>query len=403
MKYIRYLIFTIKSAFFDFSRSKGRTFLTSLGILIGVMAVVLLMALGLGLKRYIEQQFESLGSNLMYVMPGSKATITRGGGIVGGIKFDDKDVKTIQKVRSIAHIAPGYAKAGAIIEANGKTEITEIVGSTEEIVPMFNLEVEYGRLMEKKDVLKGGKVIMISKTLAEKLFSSAEESVGKNVTMEKQNFKIIGILESKGGGGLGGEGVDNHVYIPLKATYPFNPDKQFYAIYFKAQNNEAIPQIKADVQKLLERRYDKNDFSVMEQKEIMETVSSIFDIINLVLVAIAAISLVVGGIGIMNIMYVTVTERIKEIGIRRALGAKKNDILAQFLTESVILSLLGGILGLTVSYVIVFFLQGLFPAYIDVQSVVLALGVSSAIGIIFGVFPAKKAADLTPMDAIRYE
>ncbi|PIS15997.1 hypothetical protein COT62_00690 [Candidatus Roizmanbacteria bacterium CG09_land_8_20_14_0_10_41_9] len=403
MKYIRYLVFTIKSAFFDFSRSKGRTFLTSLGILIGVMAVVLLMVLGLGLKRYIEQQFESLGSNLMYVMPGSKATITRGGGIVGGIKFDDKDVRTIEKVKSITYIAPGYAKAGSTVEANGKTEIVEIVGSSEQIVPMFNLEVEYGRLMEKKDVQKGGKVIMLSTTVVEKLFDSAEESVGKNVTMENQNFKIIGVIKSKGGGGLGGGGLDDHAYIPFKATYSFNPDKKFYAIYFKAENKDAIPQIKEDVQRLLERRYDKDDFSVLEQKEIMETISSIFSIINTVLVAIAAISLVVGGIGIMNIMYVTVTERIREIGIRRALGAKKSDILAQFLTESVILSLIGGILGLTVSYVIVFFLQSLFPAYIDAQSIILALGVSSAIGIIFGVFPAKKAADLTPMDAIRYE
>lgn len=399
MKYIRYLIFTVKSAFFDFSRSKGRTFLTSLGILIGVMAVVLLMALGLGLKRYIEQQFESLGANLLYVMPGNKNTITRGGGFVGGIKFDEKDVNTIKKVKGITFIAPGFAKAGATIEANGKTEIAEIVGSSEQVVQIFNLEIEYGRLIEKKDIQKGAKVVLLSKTLVEKLFDSAEESVGKNITMENQNFKIIGIIKSKGGGG----GLDDHVYIPYKATYSFNTDKKFHAIYFKAENKEAIPQIKEEVQRLLERRYDKDDFSVLEQKEIMDTISSIFSIINMVLVAIAAISLVVGGIGIMNIMYVTVTERIREIGIRRALGAKKNDILAQFLTESVILSLLGGILGLAVSYVIVFSLQSLFPAYIDAQSVALALGVSSAIGIIFGVFPAKKAADLTPMDAIRYE
>lgn len=403
MKYIRYLVFTVKSAFFDFSRSKGRTFLTSLGILIGVMAVVLLMALGLGLKRYIEQQFESLGANLLYVMPGNKNTITRGGGIVGGIKFDEKDVKTIRRVKTITNVAPMFAKPGSTIEVGGKTEVVEIIATTEEVVPILNLEIEYGRLLEKKDIQKGAKVILLSKTLVEKLFSSAQESVGKNVTMEKQNFKIIGIIKSKGGGGLGGAGLDDHVYIPYKAAYSFNSDKKFYAIYFKVSDKETIPQTKNDVQVSLEKRYNKDDFSVLEQKEIMETISSIFSIINMVLVAIAAISLVVGGIGIMNIMYVTVTERIKEIGIRRALGAKKNDILAQFLTESVILSLLGGILGLAVSYVIVFSLQSLFPAYIDAQSVALALGVSSAIGIIFGVFPAKKAADLTPMDAIRYE
>lgn len=398
-----YFLFLIKSAIVDFGRNKGRTFLTSLGILIGVMAVVLLTAFGLGLKKYIENQFNSLGANLVYVMPGNKNSITRGGGMVGGIKFDEKDVRNLKRIKVISNIAPAFAKAGVTISANGKIEVAEILASTEEISSVMNLEVQSGRLLEKKDIQKGNKIAMIHASKAEKLFSTVDEALGKNVMLEKQSFKIIGILKSKGGGGLGGGGLDDHVYISYKAAYSFNPEKKFFAIYLKAEDKEAVAQMKSEVEVVLSKRYDKEDFSVLEQTEILDTIGSIFSIINTVLIAIAAISLIVGGIGIMNIMYVTVTERIKEIGIRRALGARSNDILWQFLVESVILSVFGGLLGLGLSYLIVFAIQSLFPAYIDLQSVILALGVSSFIGIVFGVFPAKKAADLSPIDAIRYE
>jgi len=398
-----YFIFLIKSATVDFSRNKGRTFLTSLGILIGVMAVVLLTAFGLGLKKYINTTFESLGANLIFVMPGSKSTLLRGGGMVGGIKFDDRDVNKIKRIRTIVHLAAVTVKTGASIEANGKNEAAEVVASSEEIVPIMNLELLEGRLIEKRDTQKGSKVIMLHKTKAEKLFTTTTQALGKSVVIDKQNYKVIGILKSKGGGGVGGASMDDHVYIPFKASYSFNPDKKYYAIYFKTDNKDTIAQTKEEVKDILAKRYDEDDFAVMEQTELMDTISSIFAVINTVLVAIAAISLVVGGIGIMNIMYVMVTERIKEIGIRRALGARSNDILWQFLVESVILSLLGGLLGLLFSYIIVLSIQSLFPAYINLESIALALGVSSLIGIVFGVFPAKKAADLSPIDAIRYE
>jgi putative ABC transport system permease protein len=398
-----YFLFLIKSALFDFSRNKGRTFLTSLGILIGVLAVVLLTAFGLGLKKYIENQFESLGANLIFVMPGSKKTIMSGGGVIGGIKFDNKDVDKIRRLKTLSYVAPVFAKPGTIIEANAKTEVVELIASNEEMIPVFNLELEKGRMIEKKDVQKTNKIILLSSPLVLKLFPSVDDALGKKVMMENQNFKIIGIIKSKGGGGIGGGGMDNHVYIPFKSSYSFNPDRKYYGIYMKVKSKELVSEAKNEVTQVLKKRYDEDDFSVLEQKEIIDTVSSIFSIINTVLIAIAAISLVVGGIGIMNIMYVTVTERIKEIGIRRALGARKNDILAQFLVESVILSLLGGILGLGISFLIVLGIQSLFPAYINAESIALALGVSSGIGIIFGVFPAKKAADLSPIDAIRYE
>lgn len=397
-----YLIFVLKAALDDFVHNKGRTFLTSLGILIGVLSVILLIAFGLGLKKYINDQFESLGANLLYIMPGNKKSFFAG--FVGGIKFDNKDVSKLKKLKGVSNIAGVFAKPASIIQVDGKTEVVEIVAANEEVSPLFNLESVYGRLLEKTDIEKKDKAILIATTLVEKLFNGpVENALGKKVMLERQNFKIIGIIKSKGGGGIGGASMDSHVYIPFTTAYTFNPDKKFMAVYVKVKSKDQVAETKQEAEKILVKRYNKDDFSVLEQTEIMSTVTSIFGIINTVLVAIAAISLVVGGIGIMNIMYVTVSERIREIGIRRALGARKNDILYHFLIESVILSLIGGVVGLILAFIIVLFIQKLFPAYIDITSVVLALGVSSSIGVIFGVFPAKKAADLTPVEAIRYE
>ncbi len=396
------ILFIIKSALFDFSRNKGRTFLTSLGIMIGVLSVVLLLALGLGLRKYISDQFDSLGANLLYIMPGSKKAYMSSGGI-GGIQFDDKDVQKVKRVKGVWKVTPTYSKPGIEAKAGGKIETLELAGCNEEIDEIMNLKIKDGRLLARKDVEKRAKVAVISETTGKKLYGSSFESIGKKITFEGQSFKIIGTYQTKGGGGLGGGSMDAHIFVPNSALLMFNPDKKYYMIMVKAVSKEVIPQLKINLENALLKRYKKDQFSVMDQSEIMETVSSIFSIINTVLISIAAISLVVGGIGIMNIMYVTVSERIREIGIRRALGAQKNDILNQFLVESVFLSASGGIFGIILAYLIVFALQSIFPAYIDIYAVLLAFGVSSAIGIIFGVFPAKKAAELSPIDAIRYE
>lgn len=398
-----YFIFIVRSAIHDFTRNKGRTFLTSLGILIGVMAVVLLMALGLGLRKYISDQFDSLGANLIYIMPGSIKSMASGSGMVGGIKFDDKDVRKVSRLVGVDAVAPVFAKPGSEIEANGKSEVVELVASNEDINEIMNLQLEEGRLIMKKDRERHTKGIVISPKIAEKLFMTVIDSIGKSVNIEGQTFKVIGVYKSKGGGGLGGSDMDSHVFTSLNSVYTFNPDKKYYALYLKASSKEAIPSLKEEAKAVLLKRYEEKQFSVVDQSEIMGTVTAIFSVINTILVAIAAISLVVGGIGIMNIMYVTVSERIREIGIRRAMGALKTDILYQFLTESVLLSLLGGLLGIGISYVIVYFIQSVFPAYIDAMSVMLSIGVSTIIGVVFGVFPAKKAADLSPIDAIRYE
>lgn len=401
---MRYLSFIVKAALFDFSRNKGRTILTSLGILIGVFSVVLLIAFGLGLKQYIQNQFESLGTNLLRIAPGKllqNGNFRASNSSLGSVRFDERDLLKLQRVKN-ALVVPVYTKS-TTINGGGNTEIGDLYAVNADIFSAWNLKVDYGKAFTKNDVEKRAKIVVMGPKIAETLFGSASNALGKNIKIDGSSFKVKGVLGSKGGGGFGGPDLDSFVYMPYKTAYIFNTDKKFFAFLVKAKTDESLLQVKRDLEDTLAKRYKEDDFSVIEQTEILNAISSIFNILNIVLVAIAMISLVVGGIGIMNIMYVTVTERIKEIGVRRALGARKFDILAQFLIESVILSLFGGLLGLLLAFIVVFFIRSIFPAYINVQSVALSLGISSLIGIIFGVFPAKKAADLSPMEAIRYE
>lgn len=396
------ILLIFRSSLEDFRRNKLRTFLTSLGILIGVCSVVLLMALGLGLRKYIQQQFESLGTNTIYVIPGNMegGAMSRGG--IGDIRFDDRDVSAVKRIRDIGMAVPLYSKTTKL-HGLLTTKIYEIAAGPQDMFKILNLEVDAGRVFTKSDAEKGAKVVVLGPNVAIKLFGSVPAAINRTVDIENQGYKIVGVLKAKGGGGMGVPSVDDHVYMPFKAAASFNPSKKYMAIYVKADRKEDLPKIKADIKKTLSKRYKPEDFSVMEQTEILNTVNQIFSILNLVLVSIAAISLLVGGIGIMNIMFVSVVERIREIGIRRAIGATRQDILLQFLTESILLSMLGGVLGLTLAFLGVLAIKSVFPATIDVMTVTLAVGVSSAVGIIFGVIPARKAANLSPIEAIRYE
>jgi putative ABC transport system permease protein len=231
------------------------------------------------------------------------------------------------------------------------------------------------------------------------LFGGVEDVVGRTVRFDNLRFKIIGVIEN-----TGDQEQDNSVIIPYKTTFgSMNPDKTFWTIYLGVEDEDNVEAVKAKAEEVLSKRYEEDDFSVTDQSELLSTVNQIFNVVNGVLIAIGSISLLVGGIGIMNIMYATVTERTKEVGIRRAVGATERDILLQFLTESVILSVFGGLLGLLLATLIVLGIRTVFPAAINLLAVIITFVVSSAIGIFFGVFPARRAAKLPPIEAIRYE
>lgn len=398
------IIFIFKSAIEDFSRNKLRTFLTSLGILIGVFAVVVLIALGLGLKKYISDQFEAMGKNSIFLVPGR---VLSGGGFSGSVssiagRFDDRDLQTLKKINNVIGVAP-LAFKSTKIKGLLKEDFGDIMFSSETFSDIMGIEVDKGRFFDKSDVSKKAKVVVVGSKIAKDYYGSDEEAIGKKITIDDVKFTIIGVTKSKGGGGMGGFDYDSYLFGPYTTGFIFNPDKKFFRLSVKVENENYVSQVKEDIKKEFLKRYKDEEFSIVEPTELMSAITSIFSVLNLILVAIAAISLLVGGIGIMNIMYVTVSDRIKEIGIRRAIGARKSDILYQFLAEAVLLSSIGGILGLGLAYLAVFAVQNLFPAYIDLMSVLMALGISSAIGITFGVFPARKAANLEPVEAIRYE
>ena len=398
-----YLLFIVKTAINDLFKNKIRSFLTTLGIVIGVASVVLLLAFGLGLKQYITEQFNNLGTNLLFVFPGQ--VFNRSGGfsaVRSSLSFDEKDLRSLKKVKRAEAIVPIFQKT-VIVQARGKNEVGILYGTSEEVFSARNLIPEYGKVFQKTDVEKKTKIAVLGPEIARKLFDQEQLAIGQKLKIENQNLIVIGVLESKGGGGFGGPNFDTFVYVPYTTIFNITGKKDFTTFIIKASSDKEIEVLKKEVNDVMLKRYKEDDFSISDAKEILSTIQSIFNILNMVLVGIATISLIVGGIGIMNIMYVSVTERTREIGIRRAIGAKEKDILFQFLTESCILSLIGGVSGLVLSYIIVFIVRVFFPAIIDIKSVMLALFVSSFIGIFFGVFPARKAAKLSPIEAIRYE
>jgi len=394
----------LKSALADFKRSKVRTFLTSLGIMIGVMSVVLLIALGIGLKNYLSQQFENLGANLIIIFPGnvfsseSGAGGSFGAGFSGGASFDEKDYESLKKIKEADYVVPLFFKS-SVVETDRERYLGYVQGANEEVFDILNLEVLSGEFFSRSDVTGKTKNAVLGYTIAEKLFVNPKDAIGKTVRVGDQRFRVIGVAKKKGD-----REMDTSVIVPYKSIFgTLNVDKTFFTLYLGTKDEKNVEIVKEKAKEILLKRYKKDEFSVTEQTEILSTVNQIFAIVNSILVAIGSISLLVGGIGIMNIMYATVSERTKEVGIRRAIGATERDILNQFLAESVLLSILGGVLGLVFASVIVLIVRNFFPAAINLLSVVITLLISSGIGVFFGVFPARRAAKLPPIEAIRYE
>ena len=383
--------------------NKVRALLTMLGIIIGVASVILLVSIGTGLQEYITKTFSSLGSNMIFVMPG-KVDIKRAGGrpVVSVSKFEISDIADIKRQSTAVKEATPVTAANAVISYKGNSGTGETMGIWPEYQVMRNYDVISGELINQSDVERTRKVIVLGSKTADELFTDSEP-LNKFVTVNDIRYQVKGVLKSKGGGGGLGSDVDSQSFIPLTtAMRQFNLTKP-YILLIEAIDQDRVPQAISDVKRILLKRLKPDDFTVIEQTELLNTITQFLGVITVALGGIAAISLLVGGIGIMNIMLVSVTERTREIGLRKAVGATPNAILLQFLIEAMILSLVGGGIGICLGMLGSFALSSFIQTAVTPWSIFLASGFSAAIGIIFGVAPAIRASRLDPIEALRYE
>lgn len=389
-------------------KNKGRTILTSLGIIIGVTSVILLTAIGNGLQKYIANQFEALGSNLVFVLPGKvfndRGGFNGGGGSFSPTKFDMKDVLDLKRNLKDASAVLPAIQAMQTIKYRTIQKDTMMGGATYDYGKIRNTEPSsgHGTWFSKEEEEKKNKVVILGFQTAKDLFGN-QNPLGKTVVIGGKNLKVIGVVDKKGGGGFGGEDQDAVAYVPLEVGFDIIGKTDIQTILIKAVNKDQIDTVKKETEKILLKMFDKDAFSVVDQSQILSSINSIIGTLTIALTGIAAISLIVGGIGIMNIMLVTVSERTREIGLRKAVGATPRAILLQFLFEAVILSCIEGVVGIILGSLAAKALNSAFPAVVTLNSILLAFGVSSAVGIIFGVTPARRASLLSPIEALRYE
>ncbi len=389
--------------------NKGRSLLTMLGVIIGVASVVLLTAIGNGLQVYITQQFESLGSNNIIVSPGQVFNKKTGqfadrssqASSLSNNKLKFSDANDIRKLREhISYVSPANMITDEA-QFQTKTKTVTVMGVTEDYPKIFNTKLTKGTFFTKTDDQGGQRVAILGAKVTTELFGTADP-MGKKFQLGNQQFTVIGTAEAKGGG-FGGPSFDDYVYIPFHTLSQSYDNQKVLQIYAKVRSKEEIPAAISVIEKELGKRLKDDEFSVFDQSDILKTINQILGMLTLGLGGIAAISLVVGGIGIMNIMLVSVTERTREIGLRKALGATPHQILIQFLIEAALLSVLGGLIGLSLAILGALAIHPFFPAEVTLGSITLAFGVSVAVGLIFGAAPANRASKLSPIEALRYE
>ncbi|HEY1041196.1 MAG TPA: ABC transporter permease [Candidatus Paceibacterota bacterium] len=390
--------------------NKVRTGLTMLGVIIGISSVIAMTAIGAGAQKSIESSIQSIGSNLIMIMPGAQRSFGgpsagRGGGQSLTVEDGEAIENQVENIGSIAFVVSSRQQ----VIAKGTNTNTSIIGTTPSYTAVRNVSVATGTFFSDAHVNSASKVAVIGPTTAEDLFPENPEPLGESIRINGITFRIIGITASKGGSGF--SNADDTIYVPYTVAQHYLTGNKFLSeIDISAENSEITTQVQNDVTNLLLTRHKISDpsaadFSTLNQSDIIATASSVTGTFTTLLAAVAGISLLVGGIGIMNMMLTTVTERTREIGLRKAIGAKRSDISLQFLIESVMLTFTGGVIGVAFGWAVSFAVTklGILQTNVSFGSILLAFGVSTAIGVIFGYYPAQRAAKLNPIEALRYE
>lgn len=391
--------------------NKLRTGLAVLGIVIGIGSVIALVSLGQATQQAVQSQIQSLGANLLTVIPGAMRSGGVQGALGGGTTLTNEDAKAIQtssEITTVQYVSPEVSRRNQVTTSSTNTN-TQIMGAVPEYLNVHNITVSSGRFITQNDVNTLAKVAILGPQVVSDLFVEGADPLGQTIRINGQSLTVIGVTTSKGGSGF--QNQDDIIYVPLSTA-----QKQLFgmtnvsSIALTAKSSDLMVQAQNEVGYLLLKRHKlkdpaEADFSIFSQQDILNTVSSTTGMFTALLSGIAAISLLVGGIGIMNIMLVTVTERTREIGLRKALGAKKRIIITQFLMEAVLLTFTGGIIGVIAGIIASFIISQLTsaPFVISPPSIFLAFAVSAGIGILFGWYPAKRASDLQPIEALRYE
>jgi len=395
-----------KNATRSIAGARMRSFLTMLGIIIGIAAVILLMAVGEGSKRDILGQIQGSGSGNLYLTPGAQSSILSGRNRTTrdtGAKITMDDLKIIEARVTYPIVVSPANTMGITIKRGSTTMAGTGMFGTETYFEVNNLTIASGRPIVASDVSNRTRNVVIGANVMSTLFPDVSP-IGQLIRINGMSFKVVGVTASKGQSLFGNS--DNAVILPLtvgEKSFGMQHDR-ISLTTIKSVNPDDSGAVVSQITSILERKHGKVDFSVLDQKALTSLFSSTLSIFTALLAALGGLSLVVGGIGIMNIMLVSVSERTREIGIRKALGARERDILAQFLIESSLLSGIGGVIGVVFSVLVAnLIIQRFLPTYVTTSSVILAVGFSIAVGIFFGVYPARKAARLRPVEALRYE
>jgi len=397
----------LNEAIFAISANKIRSGLTILGIIIGIASVIAMISIGQGAKSEIVKSIQSLGSNTLTILPGGArmGAVFMGRGSAQTLK--EEDVEVLKKIEGVVNVVPVVQRTLQIVAPNGKNTRTSIIGATPEIFSVREISIEKGSIFNEEQVRNISKVAVLGKNIADDLFGE-ENPVGKTVRISGINFKVIGVAAPKGG--VMGMVADDLVFVPFTTMQKVLAKSEYLnVILIKGEKKEILPQIQQQATLLLAEKHrvdpKEPDFFIISQEDILSALTQITTIFTIFLGAVASISLLVGGIGIMNMMLTSVTERTKEIGLRKAIGAKNREILYQILAESVLLTFFGGVIGIFLGWLISLGIAKFahIATQVSLFSILLAFSVCTAIGIFFGWWPAQKAAKLSPIEALRYE